>query len=225
MEEMDLRIQDVFTILKNRWKIILGITVAITIFVAVMSFFVIKPVYEVNTKVFIGKEEATDADYNNNDVQMYQRLLKTYSELMKTNDLIVNAINENNLDVTPAEVIGALEITPRADTQILDISYQSKNNKLAKEVIVAVVDEFIKESKELIPNGMVKVIESAELPQHPISPNKERNIAIACLVGLMMGMGIALFMEFMDDTFKTKEQTEKVMEIPVIGMIPCGEMN
>ena len=225
MEEIDFKIQDLFIILRNRWKVVVGIATAITLFVGVISFFVIKPVYEVNTKVFIGKEEAKDADYNNNDIQMYQKLLKTYSELMKTKDLIGNAINEKNLDITPAEVIDALVIIPRTDTQILDISYKSNDNVLAKQVSVAVVDMLIKESKELIPNGMVKVIETPQLPQNPVSPNKEKNIALACLVGLIIGMGIALVMEFMDDTFKTKEQTEKVMEIPVIGMIPCGEKN
>lgn len=223
MEDMDLKIQDVFKILKNRWKIVAGMAAGITVFVAVISFFVIKPAYEVNTKVFIGKEETKDTQYNNNDVQMYQKLLKTYSELIKTKDLIGNAINEKNLDITTAEVINVLEITPSADTQILQISYQNNDKVLAKEVLVAVIDEFIKETKELIPNGTVKVIESAELPQNPISPNKEKNIALACLVGLMMGITIALLMEYMDDKFKTKEQTEKIMELPVIGMIPCGE--
>lgn len=225
MEEMDLKIQDVFIILKNRWKIIAGIMVVITLFVAVISFFVIKPVYQVNTKVFIGKEEYNNAGYNNNDVVMYLNLLKTYSELMKSNDLIGNAINEKNLDITPLEVTDDLEITPMTDTQILQITYQNNDNVLAKEVIVAVVDEFIKESKQLIPNGTVTVIESAELPQYPISPNKERNIAVACLVGLMIGSAIVLLMEYMDDTFKTKEETEKIMEIPVIGMIPCEDKN
>jgi capsular polysaccharide biosynthesis protein len=223
MEDMDLKIQDVFKILKNRWKIVAGMAAGITVFVAVISFFVIKPAYEVNTKVFIVKEETKDTQYNNNDVQMYQKLLKTYSELIKTKDLIGNAINEKNLDITTAEVINVLEITPSADTQILQISYQNNDKVLAKEVLLAVIDEFIKETKELIPNGTVKVIESAELPQNPISPNKEKNIALACLVGLMMGITIALLMEYMDDKFKTKEQTEKIMELPVIGMIPCGE--
>jgi len=232
MEEMDLTIQDVFRILKNRWKIVVGIVTAITLFVTVMSFFVIKPSYEVNTKVFIGKEEAIDAKYNNNDakydnndVQMYQKLLKTYSELIKTKDLIRNAINNNNLDITPTEVINVLKITPSADTQLLQISYQNTDNILAKEVLVAVVDEFIKETKELIPNGNVKVIESAELPQDSISPNKEKNIALAFLVGLMIGIMTALLREYMDDTFKTKEQAEEIMEIPVIGMILCEDKN
>lgn len=232
MEEMDLQIQDVFRILKNRWKIIVGIATAITLFVAVMSFFVIKPVYEVNTKVFIGKDEVSgakytndDVKYDNNDVQMYQKLLKTYSELIKTKDLIRNAINNNNLNITPIEVINVLKITPSADTQILQVSYKNTDNILAKEVLVNVVDEFIKETKELIPNGTVKIIESAELPEDPISPNKGKNIGIAFLVGLMVGIMTALLKEYMDDTFKTKEQTEKTMEMPVIGMILYEDKN
>ncbi|OOM75823.1 capsular polysaccharide type 8 biosynthesis protein cap8A [Clostridium puniceum] len=225
MEEMDLEIQNVFTILKNRWKTIAGITAIITVFVAIISFFIIKPVYEVNTKVFIGKEENKNVEYNNNDVQMYQKLLKTYSELIKTKDLIENATNENNLNITSSEIMNVLKINPMTDTQILEISYQNKDKVLAKNVLVAVTDEFIKESKELIPNGTVKVIESAQLPQEPVSPNKKTNIAIACLVGFIIGIATALFMEYMDDTLKTKEQTEKIMELPVIGIIPCVEKN
>jgi len=225
MEEMDVKIQDVFIILKKRWRTVAGMTLAITLLVAVMSFFVIKPVYEVKTTVFIGKEETNSDGYDNNDVQMYQKLLKTYSALIITKNLIGNAIKENNLDITPTEVIKNLEITPNTDTQILEISYKNNDKALSKDVLVAVIDEFIKETKELIPNGMVKVMENAELPQDPISPNKAKNIALACLVGLMMGIAIALLKEYMDDTFKTKEQTEKIMELPVIGMIPCGEKN
>ena len=61
MEEIDLKIQDIFQILKDRWKIIAGIATGITLFVSVMNFFIIKPVYEANTKVFIGKEENNNA--------------------------------------------------------------------------------------------------------------------------------------------------------------------
>lgn len=223
MEEVEFKIQDIFQILKSRWKMVATITAAITLCTALLSFFVIKPVYEVNTKVFIGKEESNRTEYNNGDVVMYLNLLETYSELIKTNDLIENAINEKNLDITPKEVVEGLVITPKTDTQILQISYHNMNDVLAKEVVVAVVDEFIKESKKLIPNGTVIVIENAELPEFPISPNKGRDVTIACFLGIIIGSVIALFLEYMDDTFKTKEQTEKIIGIPVIGMIPCEE--
>ena len=46
-------------------------------------------------KVFIGKEntQGQDQNYNNNDVQMYQKLLKTYAEIIQTNDLVEKAID------------------------------------------------------------------------------------------------------------------------------------
>jgi capsular polysaccharide biosynthesis protein len=225
MEEIDVRIQDVFTILKNRWKIILGVTFIITLIVTIMSFYVITPVFQVSAKVFIGKEETADPNYNNNDVQMYQKLIKTYSEFMKTNDLIENAIYKNDLGMTSEQVISALEIKPSADTQILEVSYKNADRTLSKDTLVAIINEFIKETKEIIPNGRVKVVESPELPENPVSPNKKQNIAIAILAGLMIGSGVALLKEYINDTLKSKEQTEKIIEIPVIGMIPCGEEN
>ncbi|BCZ47078.1 capsular polysaccharide biosynthesis protein [Clostridium gelidum] len=225
MEEIEFKIQDIFEILKRQWKLIGAIAAGVSIIAALVSFFVITPIYQVDSKVFIGKEENSIKDYDNNDVQMYQKLLKTYSEVIKTKDLIQSAISKNNLDITSEEVIKNLKITPMTDTQILEISYENKDKTLAKEVLVVVIDEFMRESKEIIPNGNVQVIESAELPQNPISPNKGTNIAIAFLVGIMIGVSIAFLREYVDDTLKTKEQTEKVMELPVIGMIPCEEKN
>ncbi len=223
MEEIDLRIKDVVVILAHKWKMIFSITIVIILVIGIASFFVMKPVYEVNTKVFIGKEESNRAEYNNSDVIMYENLMETYSELIKANDLIKNAIDKNNLEVTPEEVSNSLKITPVTDTQILQISYQNQDSALAKNVITSVVEEFIHESKELIPNGTVTVIESAELPEEPVSPNKFKNILVACIAGIIFGSGLALLLEYMDDTFKTKEQIEKVIEIPVIGVIPCEE--
>lgn len=223
MEEMEISIQEIFMILKSRWKIIFGVTFIITLIVTLVSFFAITPVYEVSAKVFIGKEQAVDPNYNNNDVQMYQKLLKTYSELMQTNDLIENAISRNNLDITPLEVSKNLTITPGADTQILSISFKNTDKMLSKDVLVAIINEFVYETKEIIPNGRVKVVESPELPENPVSPNKKMNIGIAFLLGLMAGSGIALLKEYLNDTLKSREQAEKLMELPVIGMIPCGE--
>lgn len=223
MDEMDFDIKDIFRILKNRWKVIVGITTIITLFSALISCFIIRPVYKADIKVFIGKEQIKDVKYDSNDVEMYKKLLKTYVELIKTNDLIKNAIEDKNLDITASQVISNLTATPKTDTQILQISYENNDNGIAKEVLVAVVDEFIKESQMLIPNGTVKVIESAELPQYPVSPNNARNIALGFFVGIIFGIIISLLLEYMDNTFKTREEVEKIIDISVIGIIPCED--
>lgn len=222
MNEEIIKIEDIMDVLKKRWKMILSITLIATIFSAIISFFIISPKYEASTKVFIGKENSQGQEqrYDNNDVQMYQKLLKTYAEIIKTNDLVEQAINSEKLDLVSEDVLKGLTVTPRADTQILEISYTSNDKLLAKEVVDSITNEFIKSSTELISNGNVKIIESVKVPENPVSPNKKMNIAIAFLLGLMVSVGASFLIEFMDNTFKNKEQAEEILGLPVIGVIP-----
>lgn len=220
MEEQVVSIEEILEALMKRWKMIALITVIATVISGVLSFFVIDPVYEASTKVFIGKEENSSEGYNSSDIQMYQKLLKTYAEAIKTRDLIEEAIKLSKYDLTVREVAEGLTVVPVTDTQILQIKYQSLDPKEAEVVLKAVSNEFIKISKELVPNGNVRVIEAVEMPESPISPNKTMNIAIAFLLGLMVSVGLVFLLEYMDNTYKTKEQLEKELEIPVIGIIP-----
>lgn len=226
MNEEIIRIEDIVDVLTKRWKMILSITLAVTLISAVVSFFLIAPKYEAGTKLFIGKEntQTQDQSYNNNDVQMYQKLLKTYAEVIMTKDLVGQSIESNNLDLNEEDVLKSLTVTPRADTQILEISYINVDPVIAQEVVESITENFINYSTELIPNGNVKIIESVRVPEKPVSPNKKMNIAIAFLLGLMVSVGLSFLIEFMDNTFKTKEHIENILDLPAIGVIP-NELN
>lgn len=224
MEEQVISLSEIFEALKKRWIMIVAITVAATVISGVLSFFVIDPVYETSTKLFIGKEESDEAAYNTNDIQMYQKLLQTYAQAIKTKDLVGRAINELDYDLEASSVVSALTVTPVTDTQILQIKYQSKDPKEAVDVLKNVTAEFIVTSKELVSNGNVRVIEEVELPENPVSPNKRMNIAIAFLLGLMVSVGLVFLLEYLDNTYKNKEQLEKELDIPVLGTIPDVDM-
>ena len=224
MEEQVISLSEIFEALKKRWVMIVAITLTATLISGVISFFVIDPVYETSTKVFIGKEENDETAYNTNDIQMYQKLLQTYAQAIKTRDLVGRAIDNLSYDLQENNVIGALTVTPVTDTQILQINYKSKDPKEAKDVLKSVTQEFIKTSKELVPNGNVKVIEEVQLPENPVSPNKKMNIAIAFLLGLMVSVGLVFLLEYLDNTYKNKEQLEKELDIPVLGAIPDVDM-
>ena len=215
-----IRIEDILDILLKRWKMIISITLLAALTAAIISFFIIAPKYEASTKVFIGKENTKDQNYNNSDIQMYQQLLKTYAGVITTNDLVEKAIDKANLNITSENVLGGLTVTPSANTQILEIKYISADRVLSRDLVDAVTTQFIKTSTDLIPNGNVKIIESVKLPENPVSPNKKMNIAIAFLLGIMISVGFAFLLEFMDNTFKTKEQLEQILGLPVIGAIP-----
>jgi capsular polysaccharide biosynthesis protein len=219
-------VEDIIDALKSRWQMIVGITLIAAIIATVVSFFLIKPQYQASTKLFIGKETsdtAKESTYNSSDVQMYQNLLKTYVDVIKTNDLINDAISGKNISTSAGAIKGGLTVEAVPSTQILKISYTSADKNEAKEVVEAVADQFIITSKELIGNANVKIVESVTLPGAPVSPNKKMNIAIATILGLMVGAGIAILLEFMDNTFKDKEQTENILGLPVLGSIPNAE--
>lgn len=220
MEEQEIRLDEFFDALKKRWFMIVSITLAATIISAAISFFLIKPKYAASTKLFIGKEEAESQGYNQNDVTMYQKLMKTYSATIKTKDLVERALEGSKINLNTNTVLENLTVTTVTDTQILEVKYNSIDPNEAATIIKKVTDEFIKTSKKLVPNGNIQIIESVEVPDKPISPNKKMNIAIAFVLGLMVSVGLALLLEFLDNTFKTKEQIERELDIPVIGTIP-----
>lgn len=223
MDEQVISIGEIFESLKKRWLMIVAITIAAAVAAGIFSFFIIKPQYEASTKVFIGKEEGSDQAYNQNDVAMYQKLMKTYSETIKTKDLIDRALDKTNTELTAQDVLANLTVVPVADTQILQIKFKGLDKVEVKNVLDSITAEFIETSKTLVSNGNIRILETSEVPEKPISPNKVMNIAIAFLLGLMVSIGLCFLLEFMDNTFKNKEQLERELDIPVLGVIPTIE--
>lgn len=197
MEEQVISISEIFEALKKRWILIVSITLVATLISGILSFFVIKPTYEASTKVFVGKEESSLEGYNTNDIQMYQKLLQTYAETIKTNEVIQAAINNTNADLSVKDVKDSLTVTSIADTQILQIKYKNNDPEVAKSILENITNEFVILAKELVPNGNVRVIEAVQLPEDPVAPNKKMNIAIAFLLGLMVSVGLVFLIEYL----------------------------
>lgn len=225
MEEQVISISEIIDAVKKRWKIIALTTVLATVVSGIFSFFVISPTYEASTKIFIGKEGAESEGYNSSDVSMYQNLIKTYSELIKTKDLVNKAIDNSQYDLSVNSVLNGITVNTLTGTQILQISYQSKSPSIAKNMLESITNEFITKAEELVPNGNVKILESVEIPKNPVAPNKTMNIAIAFILGMMVGFGIVFLLEYLDNTYKNKEQLEKDLDIPVLGVIPMSDLD
>lgn len=65
----------------------------------------------------------------------------------------------------------------------------------------------------------VWVVENADVPKSPSKPNKPRNILLGLIIGLMGGIGLAFFVEYLDNTVKSPEELESRIGIPVLGMV------
>jgi len=68
--------------------------------------------------------------------------------------------------------------------------------------------------------GGLTILDSATLPEFPISPQKKRTLIFGFMIGLVLGIGLAFFLEYIDDSIKLKEDVERHLRLPVMGTIP-----
>jgi polysaccharide biosynthesis transport protein len=66
----------------------------------------------------------------------------------------------------------------------------------------------------------ISVVDKAATPLLPRSPNLLLNLALAFVGGLILGVLTALFLDFLDDSFKSPEDVEQHVGLPVVGLVP-----
>ena len=66
----------------------------------------------------------------------------------------------------------------------------------------------------------IQVVDQAEIPTRPYKPNNRLNLLLAAVVGLFLGVGLAFFFEYLDNTVKTPEDVEQMIRLPSFGMVP-----
>ena len=220
--ETDINIWDVILAIKKRWIMIVGIILLFTSVSAIYSFFLADPIYETTTKLFIGKNvsDSKSDQYDVNEVSMYQKLMQTYAGFAKAPDLIDRAMENDNIDLTSEDILENFTVIAGEEDQFLTFKYLSKDNEEGVEVLEAIISEFIDSASKIIPNGTVEVVETPKYPKVPCSPDKAKNILIAFAVGAILGIGLTFILEYLDNTVKSKEEIEKLLQVPIIGIVP-----
>lgn len=66
----------------------------------------------------------------------------------------------------------------------------------------------------------IHIVDPAILPEEPVAPKKKKNLLLGLLVGLMAGIGLTFFKEYLDDTIKDAEQAKRVLGLPLLALIP-----
>ena len=66
----------------------------------------------------------------------------------------------------------------------------------------------------------IYVVDRAEVPNHPSKPKKALNLLLACVVGLLGGVGAAFFFEYLDTSIKDAKEVEAVLRVPTLGLVP-----
>jgi uncharacterized protein involved in exopolysaccharide biosynthesis len=69
----------------------------------------------------------------------------------------------------------------------------------------------------------IRIVEDALVPNVPVRPRPQRNIALALVVGVMLGAGLAFLLEYFDNTIKTPEEVERYLGLTTLGVVPLFE--
>lgn len=224
-EEIDLR--ELFFILRKRLAIILLLIVLSVAASGIVSYFVLDKQYEASTTIIVGSSSSyTDTEeLQYNDIMMYQKLLKTFSEVAKSRMVSEKVIKDLNLGISVENLQKKIAVTAVGDTQMMNIKVTDLNPQTAASIANKLADIFKSEVAQLMKVENVEIIDPAVVPMSPVKPRPVLNIAIAFVLALMIGVGLAFLLEYLDHTVKTPEDVEKFLELPVLGAIPDVEVS
>ena len=220
-QEIDLR--EMFYILIKRWWVLLlttGIAVAVA---AVVSFLVLEPIYTSKTTLFVGREQSKQEGIEYGDIQLNQQLVKDYRELAKRRLVTNEVIERLELSMDSEELAKKIGVNMVQDTRIFEIAVSDNDPVVAMEIANELAHVFIEKAVEIMKVENIVIIDEAIVPKVPVKPNKKLNIAIAGVLGIMLGIGVIFLIEFLDNTIKTPADVEKYLEFNVIGAIPLME--
>lgn len=161
-----------------------------------------------------------------------ERLVKIqfadYSDSTQTNIIsLMNARTQLNMLYSKKNnlELGYTELQSNID---FILEYQARLEKLGREVSAAQekrdqfkeLQEKASINEDYLRESEIKVIQPAQVPLYPIKPDKNKLLILGIILGLILGGGLALMLELMDNSFKHVEEVEEHLGIPVIGVIP-----
>ncbi|MGG1630909.1 YveK family protein [Rossellomorea sp. NRS-1567] len=220
MEET-ISLRELIETIKKRIQLILLITLTAIIVSGGISFFLLTPVYQSSTQLLVNQSKSEQPAYNIGEIQTNLQLINTYNVIMKSPAILEKVIADLNLDLTVDELNEKLTVASEKDSQVINLSVEDTDPKQAAAIANKTADVFQDEIGKIMNVNNVSVLAKAEVgvDQSPIKPKPLLNIAIATVVGLMTGVGLAFLLEFLDNTIKTEQEVEKLLGLPVLGSI------
>ena len=224
LDDEEISLKQIFEILRKRAWIIVAITLTAIFIATIINFFLIKPVYESNTTIMIGKPRNRIVDENNpityQEIQTNRLLVSTYREIAKSRTVLEEVIKNSGLDISIGQLREKVDVSLVKDTEIIQIKVQDHDPETAANLANTIASAFSKQVIRIMNVENVQVLDEAIPQLSPVKPKKTMNIAISLVLGAMLGVLAAFILEFLDTSIKTPEDVEKYLGLPVIGTIP-----
>ena len=215
---------DVFATLKVLWKRKFSIVLVALVF-AIAAFgysaFLAKKEYQSTSRIYVVSRQNQDNNaLTNSDLQAGSYLVKDYREIILSQNVLSQAIEELKLDMTPAELSKKISVSVPTDTRILSITAKDGDPKEAARIANGLRNVAAEKIIAVTKVSDVTTLDEAEVPQTPSSPNIRRNVLLGFIAGAGLMVVLMVVVEVLDDRVKRPEDIEELMGLTLLGIVP-----
>ena len=212
---------------KKCWVLCVSITLLFTIVGYLVSAFLLSEEFTATSRLIVVQQQNPDAtqQITYNDVQLSQKLLNTYSEIIKS-EAVLDQVSENlNIIYDYEDLKNMLTVASVNNTEVFDVSITSNDPKLSADITNEIVDVFREDIKDIMNVSNITVLNEAKVPTEKSGPSNVRNAAIGFAAGFMVSALIVVVRTLKDTKIKTEEEVRAIFDYPIIGVIPNVDLS
>lgn len=218
----NLDIKDIINPIKKYKHLILLVTLVAIIVSSIITFFGMTPKYEASTQILVNQNQDSDQSITSQEVQSNRELINTYNVIMTSPAILEPVIENTSSEISVNELRDKITVEAEADSQIATITVEDESQRQAVNLANTIARVFEEEVTNIMNVDNVSILSEAQMNEElsPISPKPLLNIVTAIIFGLMLSLGLAFLIEYLDKSIKTEQDIEKEIGMPVLGVVP-----
>lgn len=191
----------------------------------IYSYYYVTPKYKSETSILLIKntEDSSESEITQSDINLNQKLVATYGEIIKSNKVLRKVIKNLNLNLTESKLYNLISVTDVNNTEMLKITVVNEDAKLAKEITNEIAEVFSAEVIKLYKIDNVNVIDEAEEAIIPYNINHVKDILIFAVIGTLISIVFVFIMYYFDSTIKEEEDVEAYIGVNLLSTIPMQQ--
>ena len=229
MEELDLK--ELFQIFWNKKIQILLIILIFIVIGIIYTVGFVTPMYSSSTTLVLAGSDkssstnttATDS-ITTSDITINSKLVATYSELVKSKNVLRQVISNLGINVDEANLRQNVSVSSVKDTELIEITVSNENAGYSAKIANEIAKVFTNKVGEIYNINNVHVVDEAEVSSSPSNVNHVKDIVIFAFIGAVIAIMYVLIANMLDTTVKTQQDIEKLTKCPVLASIPIYDM-
>ena len=216
MEEINIR--DFLNYLKKYVLVIVAVALVLVIGVFVYDKSIKKPLYTTYTTIILTKsnEAQTGTTITQNDILLNQKLVETYSKIIKSKLVLEQVISETGVTYTTEELSENVSVEAYENTEMLKISVTDQDPELAANIANSIAQVF---SGEIAKINNISVVDVAVTPEEVSNNTLKRDLLIALFISIFGTIGVVFVVYYFDDTVKLTDDLEEEIGMPVVAKV------